>query len=227
MSGFTCPFCNQIMSESNDTLAVRRPSFNYFDEDMAMDINHNVYSKDTLEISFYRCPSCTKSTILVSGIGYEIELSNVPLWPNSTAKQFPEYIPEQIRNDYHEACAIVNLSPKASATLSRRCLQGMIHDFWEIKLKNLNHEITALKEKIDPNLWNAIDSLRELGNIGAHMEADVNVIIDIDSNEAETLINLIELLIKEWYINRHDRELLFNNIHTTNATKQIERKSGV
>ena len=32
----------------------------------------------------------------------------------------------QLMDDYEEACAIVNLSPKASATLSRRCLQGMI-----------------------------------------------------------------------------------------------------
>ena len=55
------------------------------------------------------------------------------LIPSSTAKTLPDYIPQQIRNDYQEACSIRNLSPKASATLSRRCLQGMIRDFWEIK----------------------------------------------------------------------------------------------
>lgn len=225
MSGFTCPFCNQVMSESNDTLVVRRPSFRVFDEDMAG--TTNVYSKDTLEISFYRCPSCTKSTVLVSGIGDEIHLDNVPLWPNSTAKQFPDYIPEQIRNDYQEACAIVKLSPKASATLSRRCLQGMIRDFWGITKDTLYKEISELQSKIPTDLWSALNDLRQLGNIGAHMEADTNAIIDIDSNEAETLISLIELLIKEWYINRHDRELLFKDIHNTNATKQIERKSGI
>jgi hypothetical protein len=47
----------------------------------------------------------------------------------------PDYIPEQIKDDYYEACSILNLSPKASATLARRCLQGMIRDFWGITKK--------------------------------------------------------------------------------------------
>ena len=146
------------------------------------------------------------------------------LRPISSAKQFPKYIPESILQDYEEACSIVHLSPKASATLSRRCLQGMIHDFWDIKLKNLNQEITALKDKIQPDLWSSIDALRQLGNIGAHMEKDTDVIVDIDCNEAETLIKLIELLMKEWYINREERKKLFSDIISTNKTKQSERK---
>ena len=52
------------------------------------------------------------------------------LIPESDAKVFPDYIPQQIREDYVEASKIKELSPKASATLSRRCLQGMIRDFW-------------------------------------------------------------------------------------------------
>lgn len=134
---------------------------------------------------------------------------NTIIKPNSLAKQFPDYIPETIRNDYEEAYAILHLSPKASATLSRRCLQGMIHDFWDIKLKNLNQEISALKDKIPADLWSSIDALRQLGNIGAHMEKDTDVIVDIDPNEAESLIKLIELLMKEWYINREERKNSF------------------
>ncbi|MDY3275603.1 MAG: DUF4145 domain-containing protein [Agathobacter sp.] len=149
---------------------------------------------------------------------------HVPIRPFSSAKQFPDYIPEAIRSDYEEACAIVNLSPKASATLSRRCLQGMIHDFWDIKLKNLNQEITALKDKIPSDLWSSIDALRQLGNIGAHMEKDTDVIVDIDPNEAESLIKLIELLMKEWYINREERNKLFSDIISTNESKQAKRK---
>lgn len=57
------------------------------------------------------------------------------LIPENVYKQFPEYIPQQIRNDYQEACSIIKNSPKAAATLLRRCLQGMIHDFWGIKEK--------------------------------------------------------------------------------------------
>ena len=97
------------------------------------------------------------------------------------------------------------------------------NDYWNIKLKNLNHEITALKEKSPLDLWNAIDSLRQLGNIGAHMEKDINTIIDIDPGEAQALIKLIELLMKEWYINREERNQLLENILSTNIQKQAQR----
>lgn len=90
--------------------------------------------------------------------------------------------------------------------------------------KNLNQEITTLKDKIQPDLWQSIDALREMGNIGAHMEADTDRIVDIDPDEAENLIKLIELLMKEWYINREERKKLFDSIITTNDEKQKIRK---
>ncbi|MGN0412614.1 MAG: DUF4145 domain-containing protein [Lachnospiraceae bacterium] len=119
---------------------------------------------------------------------------------------------------------MLSLSPKASATLSRRCLQDMIHDFWNITLKNLNQEISALKDRIPTDLLSSIDALRQLGNIGAHTEKSTDVIVDIDPNEAESLIKLIELLLKEWYINRKGRKKLFSDIISTNESKQAKRK---
>jgi hypothetical protein len=55
------------------------------------------------------------------------------LIPSSSAKTFPNYVPKVILDDYNEACLIRDLSPKASATLSRRCLQGMIRDLEDSK----------------------------------------------------------------------------------------------
>ncbi|NMD38215.1 MAG: DUF4145 domain-containing protein [Christensenellaceae bacterium] len=148
------------------------------------------------------------------------------VFPDSKAKKFPDYVPEQIRNDYTEAFKILDLSPKASATLSRRCIQGMIHDEWEIKEENLYKEIDALKGKIDPQIFEAIHALRQLGNIGAHMEKDINLIVDIEPNEAEKLIKLVELLIKDWYIDPHNNEELFKEIVDINEVKQEQRKLG-
>jgi hypothetical protein len=128
------------------------------------------------------------------------------LVPASSAVVFPDYVPEPIRLDYQEACAIKELSPKASATLARRCLQGMIRDFHGIAKKRLVDEIEALRDKIDARTWEGIDAIRKVGNIGAHMEADIDVIVDVDPGEAETLLKLIEALVKEWYIGRHDRD---------------------
>lgn len=84
---------------------------------------------------------------------------------------------------------IIELSPKAAATLFRRCLQGMIHDFWNIHEKNLNAEITELQDKVPSSMWKALDGIRKIGNIGAHMESDVNLIVDIDISEAKNCKN--------------------------------------
>lgn len=118
----------------------------------------------------------------------------------------PDYVPEAIRDDYTEACVIRDGSPKASATLCRRALQGMIRNFWGITERTLKLEIDALQDKVESQTWEAIDAVREVGNIGAHTEKDVNVIIDVEPHEADQLIWLVETLISDWYINKHERE---------------------
>lgn len=146
------------------------------------------------------------------------------LLPNSFAKVFPNYIPKPLIVDYEEACSIVEMSPKASATLSRRCLQGIIRDFWGIKKGRLVDEINALEEKIDPITWQSIDAVRKIGNIGAHMEKDINILIDVDPNEAKLLIQLIELLFEEWYIHKFEREKKLKAISGIVETKDNIKK---
>jgi hypothetical protein len=151
------------------------------------------------------------------------------MWIRPTSpdiKDFSEYVPEAIRRDYEEACLIRMLSPKASATLSRRCLQGMIRNFYGVSKNRLINEINAIKDKVDPQTWGAIDGLSKIGNIGAHMEKDVNLIIDVDLEEAKKLIKLNELLFKEWYINREERRKLVQEVADLGKQKQAEKKAG-
>lgn len=145
------------------------------------------------------------------------------LIPNSTSISFPEYIPKALRNDYEEATSILQLSPKASATLSRRCLEGMIRDFWGVTENSLFKSINAIENKIDPLTWKSIDSIRKVGNIGAHMEKDINLIIDVEPQEASLLIQLIEMLFEEWYIHRYEREQKLNAIVAIAEAKDKER----
>lgn len=146
------------------------------------------------------------------------------LKPLSRSKTFPPYIPEALTKDYNEACLIQDLSPKASATLSRRCLQGMIRDFWEVKENRLVDAIAAIEGKVDPLTWQAIDAVRSIGNIGAHMEKDIDLIVEVDPDEARLLIGLIETLFKEWYINKEERKKNMQALIDTAAQKQQERK---
>lgn len=219
MASFECPFCHQIMSVGMETHSSYSLGFK----------GHNppgfVVAEDSFKFSFdfYCCPSCLKVAVFATGIGDVVKNIHVPIYPPFHCKNFPEFIPEAIRNDYREACAIITLSPKASATLARRCLQGMIHDFWGIVEKNLNAEITSLKGKIPITQWNAIDALRKIGNIGAHMESNINLIVDVEVDEAQRLIKLIELLLDKWYIARHDEETLFAEISSISEQKTSER----
>ena len=148
------------------------------------------------------------------------------LIPESKAKSFPNYIPKPILDDYREACLIRDLSPKASATLSRRCLQGLIRDFWrgQVKPGRLAREIEQLKDKVDDDTWKAIDGVRSVGNIGAHMEKDVNVIIDVAPNEAQLMVELIEILLKDWYVAREQKRLHLEAIAKLAAQKESARK---
>lgn len=222
---WTCPYCKRDTVIGNENYRT-----GYSDLMLA-----NKYGHRRLNIDWIVCPNpdC-QEIILTAKFGklewlqsewrFTNELKSWPLIPRSTSILFPEYVPQAIRNDYEEACAILHDSPKASATLSRRCLQGMIRDFWKVSKSRLVDEIDAIKDKIDPLTWKSIDAVRKVGNIGAHMEKDINLIVDVNPDEATLLIKLIELLIKEWYIHRKEREDQLNSIISVSEAKEIEKK---
>lgn len=228
---FNCPFCHAFFPKIDSSYRVRTPSFSHDDSQrIAFGRGENIKEDDhftsTIAVEFALCPACGKTTIRITGLGKEVTGIKQNFHPFSNAKQYPKYIPISIRKDYEEASQIVNLSPKASATLSRRCLQGMIRDFWEISgKKNLYEEILAIQDKIDPQVAKVLNGVRKIGNIGAHMEKDINLIIDIDPGEANQLIKLIEYLMEQWYIKRHETNELLNSILTINGEKQEQRKN--
>lgn len=172
-------------------------------------------------------PACNRTTVSLSirktrGPSYDELIDNniKPLFngriiPNGTAKPQPDYIPIALVEDYTEACLIRDLSPKASATLARRCIQGMIRDFCNITKGRLIDEITALQNAVESGTGpsgvtietvEAIDHVRSIGNIGAHMEKDIDLIVPVEPDEAQALIGLIEMLFEEWYVARHVRQ---------------------
>lgn len=216
---FTCPFCNHTIPVVDSTFTQTLVGF-----PVLTALGYRTENDYSIEIRMYKCPNCKKTASFADYVGSELPEKTIPIFPISNAKQFPEYIPTSIRNDYEEACAIVNLSPKASATLSRRCLQGMIRDFFQIAKNNLYEEIDAIKPKIPTEQWAVLDGLRRIGNIGAHMEKDINLIIDIEPDEAQKLIKLIELLIQQWYIERHNQQQLYADIIGIDDSKQNLRK---
>jgi hypothetical protein len=54
------------------------------------------------------------------------------------------------------------------------------------------------------------------------MEKDINLVIDVEPGEAQLLIGLIETLIGEWYIARHDREQRFKELVRLAESKKAQ-----
>lgn len=223
---WTCPYCNH-----DATLQEQDRIYG------GKNLNIQNPSEGHKHLTWYYivCPNpkCRKDTLRV-GI-FPLELNPfgnwvtgklIKLWdlvPPSNAKAFPDYIPKPILDDYNEACLIVNLSPKASATLSRRCLQGIIRDFWKVKPGRLVDEIEQIRDKTDPLTWDAIESVRKVGNIGAHMEKDINLLVDVDPNESQMLIELIEILLKDWYVAREERKKRLISIKSIADDKESKK----
>jgi len=182
---------------------------------------YNNSSKPHIKLFFYKCPNgnCKRHTIHAFGTG-DLSGLNGFIWPPYRYTNYPDFVPTQIRQDYQEACAIKDLSPKASATLARWCLQGMIRDFHKIIKKPLHQKIMELEGRVDKEILDALLALKSMGNIGAHPEADVNLIVDIEAEDAEKLLELIGLLMEEWYVAREKRNSLLKRLPEINDNKK-------
>lgn len=236
---WTCPYCDRAQTVTDLNYSSKQVAFSTVSSSeghLGLDANLTVCSN----------PDCTKPTITTSivtairlqhGVYVQEDRSTISthqLLPESSVRPQPKYIPVALREDYTEACLIKNLSPKASATLSRRCLQGMIRDFCGIADKpNLYQEINALRKLVNDgnapkgvsgDSVDALDAVRKIGNIGAHMEKDINIMVDVDPSEAQVLIELIESLFEEWYVARENRKNRFARITEISNEKEEQKQ---
>jgi hypothetical protein len=85
-------------------------------------------------------------------------------------------------------------------------VSALIRDFWNVKKGFLSDELNAIRGQIDPEVWEAIETVRDTGNIGKHFEKGANLVVDADPNEPAVLLRLIEYLVEEWYVARYRRQ---------------------
>ncbi|WP_025726588.1 DUF4145 domain-containing protein [Bacteroides sp. 14(A)] len=136
-----------------------------------------------------------RSTIISDNIIYPLNSGRTPA-ATEVEPQFAE--------DYNEACLILPFSPKASAALSRRCLQNIIRIKENIKKKNLMLEIDELisLNKLPSFLSDNLQTIRGFGNIAAHgMEDQVSgQILDVEPEEADFLLDILELMFDFYFV---------------------------
>ena len=223
MDGFKCPYCNQHFTveenKNHNTL--------YFTLSNGLAGEYSLGSNLLFSIETYRCPNnkCKKGTYILNGFsGSDFSGIKRRLLPVYNRTQPPPCVPEYIQTDYLEASSILELSPKASATLSRRCLQGMIRDFWDISKANLHQEIVALRGKVDDEVIEALLAVKSIGNIGAHPEinSNIDIILDVEPEEASCLLDMIEFLFDDWYVAKEKKKGLFAHLREVKVSKEKE-----
>ncbi|WGD34221.1 DUF4145 domain-containing protein [Olleya sp. YS] len=120
------------------------------------------------------------------------------IYPRKSSFDNSNDIPKEYIEDYQEAIKVLSASPKASAALSRRLLQSILRDKFKIKENNLALEIKKFitLDGIPSHLTDAVDAIRNIGNLAAHPTKNKNTgeIVPVEMGEAEWLIEVIEAL---------------------------------
>ncbi len=157
-----------------------------------------------------RCPECKDVTIEVltrDNHGRPIDDWRQIYPIGANRGPVPGDVPPEIAQDYVEACNVLPISAKASAALSRRCLQKMLHAHG-YNAKDLAKEIdlllneTDLAKALPHKLRMTVDGIRNFGNFSAHPIDDKTTlqVIDVEPHEAEWCLEIIEELFEHFYV---------------------------
>jgi hypothetical protein len=107
-------------------------------------------------------------------------------------------------DDYREACLVLSDSPKASAALSRRCLQNLLREVARVKPSNLADEIQQVIDsgKLPSSLVDSIDAIRNVGNFAAHpMKSQRSgEILSVEPGEADWNLDVLEALFDFYFV---------------------------
>jgi hypothetical protein len=113
-------------------------------------------------------------------------------------------VPPEFGNDYIEACLVFADSTKASAALSRRCLQYILREKAGVKKSDLSKEIQEVldSKSLPSDLADAIDAIRNIGNFAAHPLKSTNtgLILDVEPGEAEWTLDVLEQLFDFYFV---------------------------
>ena len=166
------------------------------------------------------CPAC-QQFILTLVLADETEVDNthpqhrqlIPMQgtehprlihPRRTGRHpVPPEVPEEYAEDYREACLVIADSPKASAALSRRCLQLILRKKLGTQGRTLHAEIQWVIEhgNLPSSIIELLDVPRKVGNEAAHPTlSDAGLISDIEPWEAEWCLEIIESLYEQLFV---------------------------
>ena len=188
-----CPHCLTVVQFAEITLR--------FGEDERY-VGHSpviVNTKnDRVRLDIAECPSCHRPIISM-----ERESKIRSLYPLGSARPLvPSEVPSHIAEDYSEACLVLPFSPKASAALSRRCLQAVLREAGGSNKNNLVGQIEEVFPKLPSHLQESLDAVRSIGNLATHptKSTSTGTIVEVKLGEAEWNLDTLEALFDFYYV---------------------------
>lgn len=125
---------------------------------------------------------------------YSLWLNDKIIYPTLSIAPWPiEDMPLNVKDDFLEARAIANTSPKAAAALLRLCLQKLMSYLGE-NSKNLELDVSNLIKKGLPEKFrDALWAVRVIG-VDAVRPGEISLKDDVDT--AVALFNLINMIVE-------------------------------
>lgn len=164
-------------------------------------------------VQMMTCPSCKKDTLMLGqAFDSKLELLQQIKWtlvyPGGTNRNpVPDEVPSDVASDYKESAMVLHLSAKASAALSRRCLQSILREAGYTQ-RDLSQQIDAVlaeqdtRKALPTGVHAIVDAVRNFGNFSAHRITDQTTlqIIDVEPHEAEFCLDVLDSLFDHYYV---------------------------
>ena len=174
-------------------------------------------------VTSHLCPSCGQAVMWLNELASDDDaltnrvVQTSLLWPKIAIYPIAQEIPAPYSAALTEAAAVLSLSPKASAALSRRALQQLIRDRGGIQASTLFKEIEALLATgvLPPYLSRDLDAIRKIGNVAAHPSKDTNTgeIVDVEPEEAEWTLSVLDALLKFFFVDEAKSQSRWANLN--------------
>jgi hypothetical protein len=169
---------------------------------------------------YQRCPECHEGIIyLKRAYAQHIEFAGTLnqkrhyhpqptheflAFPKQNSRPIPAEVTAPYREDFEEACAVLPISPKASAALSRRLLQAILRDKAATTKKDLYDQIEEVltSGKLPSHISGGLHAVRHIGNFAAHTmkSTATGVILDVEPGEAEWNLDVLESLFDFYFV---------------------------
>jgi len=197
-----CPFCTIAISPVPQTGST------------GLDVAEMLYRDghgDRHRVGAVSCPECDRVFLLHADWTYdevadETEISEESLlWPRASSRPpvAPD-VPEQYASLAREAGLILTDSPRASAALSRRCLQQLLRDKAGAPAGKLNNEIewAIANAGLPSHATECLHDLREIGNMAAHPNKSTATgdYLEVEPGEAEWTLDTLDALFDHYFI---------------------------